>query len=80
MKLTRQNLNKYVKWTSSKFNSYKKNEVIDKVLKLRPNETFEISCGSYAEGAYNGGYKYYFHRVTNKLVVMRNNNMEIFSI
>ncbi|MGN0961308.1 MAG: hypothetical protein ACI4PF_03825 [Christensenellales bacterium] len=56
--LNKTNLNKIIKWTSSKFNIYKKSEIINKLLKMANGETIEFSCGSYSESGYNGGYHY----------------------
>lgn len=75
MKLNRTNLNKIIKWTSSKFNEYTKKEVVDKVLKLRPTQRFECNCGSYAEGGYNGGIHYVFQRDISKLIMSTNGRM-----
>ena len=77
MKLNKTNLNKLIKWTSSKFNEYTKNEVIDIVLNLNPFEEFQCRCGSYSEGAYNGGIIYYFKRTLDKLIVVINDNIEV---
>ena len=72
MKLNKTNLNKLIKWTSSKFNEYTKNEIIDKVLRLKPFEEFECRCGSYGQGAWNGGINYKFYRATDKLIIQTN--------
>lgn len=58
MKLNKTNLNKIIKWTSSKYNVWNKAEVVDRLLNLCDNEIWEFDCGSFAEGAYNGGYSY----------------------
>lgn len=80
MKLNKTNLNKLIKWTSSKFNEYTKDEVIDRVFRLNPNEEFWCRCGSYGEGAYNGGINYYFKRTLDKLIVVINDNIEVLEV
>lgn len=74
MKATKTNLNKIIKWTSSKFNEYCKSEIIDIALRLKPSQTFICRCGSYAEGAYNGGNIYRFMRTENTLVIYSEND------
>lgn len=56
------NLDRVIKWTSSKYNSYKKPEVIKDILKkvkINDNLFWEYRCGSYAEGNHNRGNAYY---------------------
>ena len=63
-------LREIIKWTSSRYNSYTKTEVIDQILKMKEgsyrtmeegdHRTFE--CGSYAEGNYNGGWTWDVYR------------------
>ena len=80
MKLNKTNLNKLIKWTSSKFNEYTKDEIIDKVFRLRPGEIFECRCGSYGKGAWNGGVDYRFYRAVNKLVISMNDIVEVLEV
>lgn len=51
LKLTQTNLNKILKWTSSKFNEYKKQDVVNYCLDLEHDifTTKEFTCGSYIE-------------------------------
>lgn len=80
MKLNKTNLNKLIKWTSSKFNEYTKNEIIDKVLRLKPFEEFECRCGSYGQGAWNGGVYYKFYRVENELILQINDIVSVLEV
>lgn len=80
MKLNKTNLNKLIKWTSSKFNEYTKNEIIDKVLRLKPFEEFECRCGSYGQGAWNGGVYYKFYRVEGELILQINDIVSVLEV
>lgn len=80
MKLNKTNLNKLIKWTSSKFNVYTKDEVIDKVFRLKPMEEFWCRCGSYRENSWNGGIEYHFKRTLDKLIVGMNDNVEVLDV
>lgn len=80
MKLNKTNLNKLIKWTSSKFNEYTKDEIINKVFRLKPDETLEVRCGSYGKGAWNGGIDYKFYRTVNKFVVHMNDIVEVLEV
>lgn len=60
-------LNKAIKWTSSKFNEYRKAEVIDKILKMKPNTWLHFECGSYGENSWNDGYHYTIHRTKTSI-------------
>lgn len=51
-------LNKAIKWTSSRFNVFNKSEVIDEIISMYPGEEKEFSCGAYSEKSYCGGYHY----------------------
>lgn len=57
-KFKKSELNKVIKWTSSKFNIYRKEELINRLLNMEDGEEFEFSCGNYSEGNNNGGYSY----------------------
>lgn len=55
------NLNKIIKWTSSKYNEYTKDEVIVDIsarINLNANIIWRYRCGSYAEGNHNRGKSY----------------------
>ena len=80
MKLNKTNLNKLIKWTSSKFNEYTKDEIIDKVLRLKPFEEFECRCGSYGQGAWNGGVNYKFYRVEDELILQINDIVSVLEV
>lgn len=62
-------LNKAIKWTSSKFNEYGKAEVIDKILKMKPNTCLHFECGSYGENSWNDGYHYTIHRTKTSIYI-----------
>lgn len=70
MKLNKTNLNKIIKWTSSKFNEFTKAEVIDEILRMQVGEERAFSCGSYGEGAWNGGYHYLIRKDCTKLIII----------
>lgn len=55
-------INEAIKWTSSKFNEYKKAEVVELILKMKPNTWKQFECGSYSEKSWCGGYLYTVHR------------------
>lgn len=67
LKCNRNNLNKVIKWSSSKYNEYTKSEIIDNILyhiELSDDSVINYcsiinySCGSYAEGNHNRGKHY----------------------
>lgn len=62
-------LNEAIKWTSSKFNEYRKAEVIDKILKMKPYTYREFECGSYGEKSWCGGYRYTVHRTKTHIEI-----------
>lgn len=64
-------LNEAIKWTSSKFNEYRKPEIIDKILEMKPNTWLHFECGSFSENSWYGGYSYTVHR-TNKSIEIFN--------
>ena len=37
-------INEAIKWTSSKFNEYKKAEVVELILKMKPNTWKQFEC------------------------------------
>ena len=62
IKCSASSLNNVIKWTSSKYNNYKKPEVIKDILnkvKINDNIFWKYECGSYAEGNHNRGNAYY---------------------
>lgn len=57
----RTNLNKIIKWTSSKYNEMTKDEAITDILyrtNMNDNLVWRYNCGSFAEGNHNRGYEY----------------------
>lgn len=49
IKANKTNLNKIIKWSSSRFNEYKKNEVIDRILQaIKKGEDYEQRFGTGA--------------------------------
>lgn len=71
VKPTKKDLKKILKWTSSKFNEYKKNEVIEQILKnLDKDNCYEIfNVGSYTEK--NGrGTNYIFIKEGNEAYII----------
>lgn len=61
--LNKTNLRKIIKWSSSKRNQYSKEEIISKVLRLKPKENFICECNRY---------KYKFHKENDKLFILTN--------
>jgi hypothetical protein len=55
-------INEAIKWTSSKFNEYRKAEVVEQILKMKPYTFKEFECGAYSEKSWCGGYRYTVHR------------------
>lgn len=55
VKPTKTNINKIVKWTSSKFNDYRKKDVVDWVYRVsrEPNENYLklFECGAYSDAS-----------------------------
>ncbi len=61
LKYSRTNLNKIIKWTSSKYNEFTKDEVIQDLvarINLYASVIWRYRCGSYAEGNHNRGKSY----------------------
>lgn len=61
IKCNRTNLNKIIKWTSSKYNEYMKEDVIVDIMSRINwcrNILWRYRCGSYAEGNHNRGKSY----------------------
>lgn len=55
-------LDRIIKWSTSKYNGYKKPEVIKDIMKrvkINDNIFWEYRCGSYGEGNHNRGISYY---------------------
>lgn len=76
MKLNKTNLNKIIKWTSSKFNVWTKKEVINMLLNMVYEESMDFACGSYGENAWNGGYHYYAEMHRTYLYIQNKNAKE----
>lgn len=55
-------LREIIKWTSSRYNSYTKTEVIDQILKMEEGDHQTFECGSYGESNYNGGWTWDVYR------------------
>ena len=55
-------INKAIKWTSSKFNEYKKAEVVERILRMKPFTWQQFECGTYSEKSWCVGYHYTVHR------------------
>lgn len=62
-------LNKTIKWTSSRFNVLNKSEVIDEIISMHPGEEKEFSCGAYSEKSWCGGYHYKVYKHLDKIIV-----------
>ena len=77
MMLNSTNLNKVIKWTSSKFNELKKKEVIEIILAMQVGEVKFFNCGSYTENAWNGGLSYKVYRTTKNVVIENNSHKTI---
>lgn len=61
IRYNRTNLNKIIKWTSSKYNEYTKEDVILDIISRISwcrNTLWRYRCGSYAEGNHNRGKSY----------------------
>ena len=66
--VTKTNLNKIIKWSSSKYCEYRKEDIVKKVMNMKVGETFNCSTGSYTENN-SWGYGYKFTRTTGYLVI-----------
>ena len=62
-------INKAIKWTSSKFNEYKKAEVVERILRMKPFTWQEFECGTYSEKSWCGGYCYTVHRTKKHIEI-----------
>ena len=62
-------LNKVIKWTSSRFNVLNKSEVIDEIIGMYPGEEKEFSCGAYSEKSYCGGYHYKVYKQLDEIEI-----------
>lgn len=77
MKLNKTNLNKVIKWTSSKFNEWSKSKIIDQILTMKVGEILTASCGSYSEKSWCGGYNYKIVKTINKLIIDCNGKIKV---
>lgn len=82
LKLMQANLNKILKWTSSKFNEYKKQDVVNYCLDLEHNifKTKEFNCGSYSEKSYCGGYNYEIAKGIGTITIIDKNQNKIYKL
>ena len=55
-------LNKIIKWTSSKFNSFRKSEVIKAIYSIKDGNVMDFECGSYGEKSWCGGITWCIER------------------
>lgn len=69
--LTKAALSKLIKWTSSKFNSYKKSEVVDMILFMQDGESHIFYSGSYSERGWGGGTSAYSVKRKGNLVYIK---------
>lgn len=82
------NLNKIIKWTSSKYNEYTKDEVITDIqhrMNMNDNIIWRYRCGSYAEGNHNRGKSYilYCKVETDEFYIMcvyNENNIKVYRL
>lgn len=59
--LTKTNLRKIIQWSSSRYNDYKKHEVVEEILdKINKGRDFKkrYGTGSYAKGGHLAGWGY----------------------
>lgn len=82
LKLNKINLNKIIKWTSSKFNEYKKADIISYCLDLNHNlfTSKEFTCGSYSEKSYCGGYHYEITKGIGTITIVDKNQNKIYKL
>ena len=82
LKLTQTNLNKILKWTSSKFNEYKKQDVVNYCLDLEHDifTTKEFNCGSYSEKSCCGGYHYEIAKGIGTITIIDKNQNKIYKL
>lgn len=82
LKLMQANLNKILKWTSSKFNEYKKQDITNYCLDLKHDifTTKEFNCGSYGEKSYCGGYHYEIAKGIGTITIVDKNQNKIYKL
>ncbi len=80
MKSVKRQLNNVIKWTSSKFNVFRKADVINGIINMQVGEKLEFECGAYSEKSWNGGYHYKVYRELNKILVYNANMLNITTI
>lgn len=87
IKASKSNLKSIIKFSSSKFNEYKKNEVIDIILKyLDENDNNNIIAERFISGTYteNKGYgmHYYLYKDDKQAFLIKKikNEVEVFEL
>ena len=78
MFVTKTNLNKVIKWSTSKYCEFRKEDIINKIMSLKNGDDFSCSTGSYSERGHQQGLSYYIYRRNNKLYI--DNWNEIFEL
>lgn len=60
IRLNKTNLRKVIQWSSSRYNELKKDQVIDRMLKILSSGegSAEFSTGSFSERGHLGGWSY----------------------
>ena len=89
-RFTKSELNTCITWSSSKYNQYKKSEVIDSILKLQDSDEDgerTYSCGSWTEPTQKSRYSkmksmncqgtYIFKKVGNVVSLQLPNGLKI---
>ena len=75
IKLTKNNLNKIIKWSPSRYNNFKKSEVVDLIIKgmnegkLNDQEEYFFHSGSYCECSSMSRQAEYVVNFRNKTIV-----------
>lgn len=69
MFVTKTNLNKIIKWSTSRYCEFRKKDIINKIMSLKNGDDFSCSTGSYSERGHLYGCSYYIYRNNNKLCI-----------
>lgn len=80
LKLNKSTLNRLIIWTSSRFNAFKKSEIINILLKMKPNEEFTFSCGNYSERNNGFGTNYTAMMFKDNFFLRNNNTNKIYEL